>query len=236
MNSFSSLTESISSLEDIECFQFDDTLFVTHWNWDFQQALSFQKKAQVLVQKNRNLKVYIFCNHPHCFTLGRGNERGVEGLKDFDSALEQELKYPLYPIHRGGGLTFHHPGQWIFYPIVALGPNKTLADLMAWMLKAVKDVIREEFGVKDVITANKLMGVWHQRSKLASIGIGVNRLVTEHGLALNILRDSKMFNEIQKVAPCGIAPTTYIALEELVPDKQNLLVAFHDRFIQHITN
>ena len=234
MNPFSALIDLSYDAKNLKAFHSDNTLYVTQWNWDFQKALDFQKKAQELVQSNRKLKVYIFCNHPHCFTMGRGNERGVEGLADFDVEVEKTLNFPLYHIHRGGGITFHHPGQWIFYPIVALGPNNTLDNLMNWMLQSVRDVIREQFGVKDVITANKLMGVWHQRSKLASIGIGINRFVTEHGLALNILRDEKMFEEIQKVSPCGISSNTYIALEELISPTSNLIEEFHNHFVEKI--
>lgn len=244
MNPFEVFIKSLSNFDaiksEIRLEVTDRTLFVTKWNWDFNQALQFQKLAQQFVQKNRHLKVYIFCNHPHCFTMGRGNERGVEGLESFDPCSGPQLSYPLHHIHRGGGLTFHHTGQWIFYPIVALGPEKTLSDLMSWMLTSVRDVIRDEYNISNVITANKLMGVWHQRSKLASIGVGVNRFVTEHGLALNILRDEKMFSEIQKVSPCGISPTTYMALEELLPSHQslsqkNLIESFHHNFIKKIT-
>ena len=96
-----------------ESFVENQTLYLTKWNWDYQDFLIFQKNAQKLVQHNRKLRVYIFCNHPHCFTLGRGNERGRDDLVSFDEKLEIGLKYPLHKIHRGGGISFHFPGQWI---------------------------------------------------------------------------------------------------------------------------
>ncbi|MFT6632593.1 MAG: lipoate-protein ligase B [Bacteriovoracaceae bacterium] len=210
-------------------------LYITKWNWDYQECLLFQKKAQELIRSNRDHKVYIFTNHPHCFTLGRGNERGQNELVDFDPALEERLKFPIHKIHRGGGITFHFPGQWIFYPIVSINQKYSLDDHMCWMLKSVKDILRDEFGLEKAMAAKKLMGVWLGRQKLASIGVGLNRFVTEHGLALNLVQDSKMFDEVKKINPCGINPTTYISLNEVLKNtEENLIQQFHKLYIKKL--
>jgi lipoyl(octanoyl) transferase len=220
--------------KNCESFVSNDTLIVKQWNWKYQEALEFQKEAQKFIQNNRKLKVFIFCNHPHCFTLGRGNERGVEDLITFNEADRNRLKYPVFNIHRGGGITFHYIGQWIFYPIVALGPDNSLGDLMSWVLKSVRDVIQKDFHVEKVITANKLMGVWHEKAKLASIGIGVDRFVTEHGLALNLIWDEEMFSELQKISPCGISPTTYTSLDKIIDKSDDLIEKFHHSFLERV--
>jgi lipoate-protein ligase B len=214
----------------------DNILLVKKWNWEYDQALSFQKKAQSFIQKNRDLKIYIFCNHPHVFTMGRGNERGVEGLVELTDEQENIVKYPIYKIHRGGGITFHYPGQWIFYPIVAVKESYPLDKLTDWMLKSVKEVLTNDLKLEDVICANKLMGVWKNKSKLASIGIGVSKFVTEHGLALNLLNDEDMFNEVKKINPCGIDPTTYITAQSQMEnvDTSTLIEKFHNAFVESI--
>jgi lipoate-protein ligase B len=210
-------------------------LYLTKWNWDYQECLLFQKEAQELIRNNRDHKIYIFTNHPHCFTLGRGNERGQDDLVDFDPALESRLNFPIHRIHRGGGITFHFPGQWIFYPIVSINQKYSLDDHMCWMLKSVKEILRDEFGLEKAMAAKKLMGVWLDRQKLASIGVGLNRFVTEHGLALNLIHDSKMFDEVKKINPCGINPTTYISLDEVIKtDATNLILNFHELYIAAI--
>lgn len=214
---------------------FENTLVIKKWNWDYLIALEFQKACQKMVFKNKKLKVYIFCNHPHCYTLGRGNERGQQDLIDFDFQLEQNLNFNVHKIKRGGGITFHYPGQWIFYPIVALGPQNSLSELMKWMLVSVRDIIANEFGVKDVITANKLVGVWYKKMKLASIGMGADRFITEHGLALNLVYDKLMFDELLKISPCGISPTTYVSLDKiLMTPYEDLVETFHNLFIEKI--
>lgn len=214
----------------------ENILLVKKWNWEYDQALAFQKHAQSFIQNNRDLKIYIFCNHPHVFTMGRGNERGVNGLVELSEEQKSLVKYPIYNIHRGGGITFHYPGQWIFYPIVAIKESYPLDKLTDWMLKSVRDVLTSELGIEKVITANKLMGVWKNKSKLASIGVGLSKFVTEHGLALNLMNDSDMFNEVKKINPCGIDPTTYITAESQLEsvDTSKLIERFHTAFINYI--
>lgn len=209
---------------------FGDILCVTKWNWDYQQALDFQVTAQNFVRENKSKKIYIFCNHPHVFTLGTGNERGDDTLIDFNEAEQTLLPFPLFKIRRGGGITFHYPGQWIFYPIVAINPKNNLQDLMGWMLKQVADVLREEFKVTNILSAKKLLGVWVGRNKIASIGLGANRFVTEHGLALNLQSDKKMFAELKKIHPCGLTATTYIDLES-INHKADNIEKFHQAFL-----
>lgn len=208
----------------------DNILLVKKWNWDYKSCESFQEQAHELVRKNKNLKVYIFCNHPHVFTLGRGNERGDDTLVDFDPGLAARLKFPVQKIHRGGGITFHYPGQWIFYPIVSITPSYTLDDHMCWLLKGVANTLKEDFKIENVMTAKKLMGVWRDRKKLASIGVGVKRFVTLHGLALNLIKDDEMFNELGKINPCGMSHETYQAVDQVISD-DDLIEKFHQTYL-----
>lgn len=209
----------------------ENILMLEYFNWDYIEFLSFQKEAQEFIRKNRKLKIYIFCNHPHCFTLGRGNERGDNSLIDFDLAHTNGLNFPVHKIHRGGGITFHYPGQWIFYPIVSINAQNTLEDHMCWLLKSTSSVIKSNYGVEKVLSAKKLMGIWFEKKKLASIGVGMNRFITEHGLALNLVTDDKMFTELAKINPCGMDSTTYICLDTLLKSPINDLVnAFNQDF------
>lgn len=211
-----------------------NTLLVKKWNWDYEDCLNFQKRSQDLIRQNKDYKIYIFCNHPHCFTLGRGNERGRDDLVSFDTTLISFLKFPVHKIHRGGGITFHYPGQWIFYPIVAINKSYTLDDHMCWLLKSVKNVLKEDFGIEKAMTAKKLMGVWVERQKIASIGVGLNRFVTEHGLALNLIYDEEMFNEVKKTNPCGMSPTTYICANQLIETDAKIIDQFHSTFTKSL--
>lgn len=230
-----SVFSDIEIPNDSEYFVDNDILYLKKWNWDYQNCLDFQEIAQKKILQNRKLKIYIFCNHPHCFTLGRGNERGRDDLVDFNESLSTHLDFPLYKIHRGGGITFHYPGQWIFYPIVSIGQNYTLDEHMCWLLKSVKEVLKNHFKLDGVMATKKLVGVWNERKKLASIGVGLNRFVTEHGLALNLIYDEKMFKELLKINPCGMDSATYVALDRIVEGHKNLLEEFHTEYMKTLT-
>lgn len=209
-------------------------IYVTKWHWDYQDFLHFQMNAQEIIRQHRDYKIFIFCNHPHCFTLGRGNERGRDDLLEFDRSIEKNLSFSLYKIHRGGGITFHYPGQWIFYPIVSINTNYTLDDHLCWLLKSVKNTLKCEFALEKVMATKKLLGVWYERKKLASIGVGLNRFVTEHGLALNLIYDKDMFTELIKVNPCGMDSQTYMSVDQLIGPSENLVQKFHEVYIEMI--
>lgn len=220
---------------EADIFAKDKTLYIKKWDWEFEDCLNFQKSAQVLISKNRSLEVFIFCNHPHVYTLGRGNERGVKDLKEFDLDDSNQLPFRVFKIHRGGGITFHHPGQWIFYPIRAIKESYTLEDHMCWLLKSVATVLKENFKLENVVTAKKLMGVWIDRKKLASIGVGVNRFVTEQGLALNLSFDEQAKLGLQAISPCGMEAEVYTDVSSLIKpiEKRELLEFFHKSFLNY---
>lgn len=227
-----------SSLElpkDCRFENHEDTLYITKWGWDYEDFLSSQKRFQDFVRKNSGAKIYIFTNHPHCFTLGRGNERGNEELIDFDKSVQRSLAFPVFPIHRGGGITYHYPGQWIFYPIQRVTPSYTLHDHMCWLLKLVRDHINETYELKSIAT-QKIMGVWLDKRKLASIGVGLNRFITEHGLAFNLNEDEKMSQELLKINPCGLNSETYTFLNKVLGQPEIELENFHSAILKRLKN
>lgn len=221
--------------KDAQVIEQENSLIITKWNWEFSDCEAFQEECRNYVEKNKNYKFYIFTNHPHVFTLGRGNERGRDDLLDFDESLIDSLPFPLHKIHRGGGITFHYPGQWIAYPIIAVNNSYTLEDHMCWLLKNVKEILSNDFKIDNVITAKKLMGVWKDKKKLASIGVGLKRFVTLHGLALNLEFDEKMFNVLQLINPCGMNSNTYVCADQFV-DGTNLVNKFHEVFLEKLIN
>ena len=56
-----------------------------------------------------------------------------------------------------------------------------------------------------------LTGVWAGSRKIASIGVGVRRWVSMHGLALNVLPCS--LESFRHITPCGIADVEMTCIE-----------------------
>jgi len=225
---------SLKTPESSESYVKDEkTLIIKKWNWDYSEFLKFQTTYQEFVRKNTGARIYIFTNHPHCFTLGRGNERGEDSLLEFDNAIRENLGFPVYDIHRGGGITYHYPGQWIFYPIVRVTPSYSLNDHMCWLLKLVRNHLENEYQIKALAT-QKIMGVWYQKMKIASIGVGLNRFITEHGLAFNLNSDPIMSAELKKINPCGLNSNIYTFLNEVLDKPLIDLEEFHQSIIKSI--
>lgn len=215
----------------------DQVLSIKKWNWEYLNSLECQNHAVDFIKQNRALKIYIFCNHPCLFTVGRGLQKGksssFSNLVEFDPKKVSSV-FPIFNIKRGGGITFHYPGQWIFYPIVALGQSVSLKNLIRKMLMLTKEILESEFGIYGIDINRNFLGLWSNEHKLASVGIGTDRFVTFHGMALNLLRDQKMFTELMKINPCGLNGEIYKCVDDLVEVENNLLEKFHQKFIQRI--
>lgn len=213
------------------------TVVVTKWNWDYGLAHKFQREALKLVQEN-NLRVLICTSHPEVLTNGRGLQKPRKGevlnLVEFNPADHKSLPFPLFQIERGGGLTFHHPGQFIFYPIVKLNPaTLSLSTMMNQIFDFSIDVLKG-WGIEGLNHENKHLGLWYGEKKLASMGIAIEKLTTFHGMALNILENKNMRTALQALNPCGLNADTYTSVEALTTLPSNPLETFQEQFLQRI--
>jgi lipoyl(octanoyl) transferase len=233
LSNFGLTNDNVSSFDE-------RTFIVKKWNWDYEQALNFQKACVALLQDQGQYRVLICCNHPNIFTNGRGLQKAKKGqsleLVDFNPAMSSLLPFPVHQITRGGGLTFHHPGQYIFYPIVKLNP-KTLS--LSKMIDDIFDAARltlESWGIDQLSSENELLGLWRGKNKIASMGIAIDKLTTFHGMALNLYKNDEMKKAMSTLNPCGLNPETYISAEELRPLDKNALEDFHTEFIKRLQN
>lgn len=177
-------------------------------NWgliDYQEALDKQLVLVEKVQKDLSHETIVVCSHPPVVTLGRATEPSdIAGWKG-----------QTYEIQRGGRATYHGPSQLVIYPILDL--NSRGRDLHKY-IRSLENAIIEmllQFGLVGRAEQGAT-GVWVGERKVASIGIGVKRWVTYHGLALNVSFDPQAFRGIN---PCGFQPETMISMEELVGEK-----------------
>ena len=153
--------------------------------------------------------------HPPTITLGRRG--GEDAIHDTTLRLG-DTSYPVevHQVARGGAVTYHAPGQLVIYPIVQLPQlrppigNGPLGDLGRYVrtLEACIVATCAHFGL-ETITREGFSGVWmNDRVKLASIGIGVRRGWTFHGLALNVNPHLEGFELITPCALDGVSMTT----------------------------
>lgn len=201
----------------------NDILIVSKKYWDYEMAHAFQEEMVERVYNFKNESVFIFCNHPSCLTLGKGLQRTKDEiipLVEFNPLLENELEIKVHRIKRGGGITFHHEKQLVFYPIVSL-ENKKLRvfDFLLLILNKTKEVLEEITDIEELNVRVDLLGLWSKQTKLASIGLSAKRFVSYHGLALNLDRDEKVENALGLVFPCGLPGSFYSTINSLSKKK-----------------
>jgi lipoyl(octanoyl) transferase len=148
----------------------------------------------VEIQRSTGLEFLALLEHEAVYTIGRNPDQSSLGV----AAL---LPHPVHVINRGGQATYHGPGQLVAYPIIDL--TRRGRDLHAYLraLESAVIQIADHFGVRSGRVEGKT-GVWVADRKLASIGVGVRKWVTMHGLALNVSPDLSGF---QSITPCGLA-------------------------------
>ncbi|MDK2922118.1 MAG: lipoyl(octanoyl) transferase [Desulfonauticus sp.] len=195
---------------------------------DYEQALSLQLDyhQEVLAGKE---EVLLLLEHLPVITLGRHG--GEENLLLPQNILE-EKGIKLVKSSRGGNITCHFPGQVVAYPIFRLSKRPGGIKRFFWDLEEVilQTLLTYEIKARRI---QGLSGVFVGEKKIASIGIGVKKWVSYHGLALNVTEDLSVFRYIN---PCGLGrQMTSIYLESkykpsLKQVKEDLLNGFKKVF------
>lgn len=139
----------------------------------------------------------ILCEHPAVLTLGRMTK--AESFLFHRDLIEAD-GIDIQTVDRGGDVTLHAPGQLIIYPIINLAHyGKDLKKYMIFLENVAVDLLLD-FGIlAERIEGQR--GVFVGGKKIISIGVGLKKWVTYHGIGINISTDLKLFRWIK---PCGL--------------------------------
>lgn len=153
--------------------------------------------------------VLLLLEHPPVVTIGRF--RGEEDLLIPREILARD-GIAVFHTSRGGGITYHGPGQLVGYPILDLKEIGLGVREYIWKLEAVIIRLFLTLGIQGHRVAN-YPGVWVGEKKVCSIGIHVSHYVTMHGFALNVSNDLRYFEYIK---PCGIDSKVMTSVSKLL--------------------
>ena len=206
--------------------------------WDLQQELL---KEVIGIKRERRKTggeakhYFLFCEHPHVYTLGRSGNK--ENLLLNDQELE-EHNIDYYKINRGGDITYHGPGQVVGYPILDL--DCFFTDIHKFVRYIEEAVIRllADYGLNgDRIEGYS--GVWFKATngkpdrKICAVGIHLSRWVTMHGFAFNVNTDLSYFSHI---VPCGITDKAVTSLSEELGGKKIDMQAIKQGLSRHFSD
>ena len=172
----------------------------------YLEAMKWMENRVQSLQKGEASPCVWFLEHPPLYTLGsRGKDEDI-----FSSA-----KLPVFKSGRGGQVTYHGPGQRIVYLMIDLKSHyedirRYVHAVEGWIINTL-----HYFGVKGERREGRV-GIWVQKegrdSKIAALGVRVQKWVTSHGFALNLSPDLKAYDDI---IPCGLSQYGVTSLQDL---------------------
>jgi lipoyl(octanoyl) transferase len=174
----------------------------------FPLAWLWQRQLQGrLLADPKGPEALLLLQHPPCYTLGRG---ASQAFLRFDP---QEPPAPLHRIDRGGEVTHHLPGQLVLYPVLNLLRHGGDLHLYLRELEGVVIDVLAALGLAGERIPG-LTGVWLEGRKLAAIGVGARRWISQHGLALNVDCPLEGF---ESIVPCGLEDRAVGRLSDWLP-------------------
>ncbi|MFK0569688.1 lipoyl(octanoyl) transferase LipB [Endozoicomonas sp.] len=124
---------------------------------------------------------------------------------------------PVIQVDRGGQVTYHGPGQLVFYFLMDIrrkrsGPRAVVS--------ALEDAVIEMLAGFGIEAHNKpdAPGVYVNGAKIAALGLRFRKMCSYHGLSLNVDMDLEPFNRIN---PCGYAGLDVVDMASVLGNVDN---------------
>lgn len=183
---------------------------------DYKEALDIQE-ALLTRCKNGADDTLLLLEHPPVLTMGVRAEASNIYLTQ-EQLDENNVK--VYPVNRGGDVTYHGPGQIVGYPIFNLQRHgKDIKDFVKKIQDVFIHLLQKEFAITAHSEKDKYTGVWVGNDKITAIGIAVRHWVSMHGFAFNVNTDLSHFLWIN---PCGLTGRGVTSLQKLTGHKQDM--------------
>ena len=169
----------------------------------YEDSLELMKELQAKRINDEIIDTLIFLQYPEIVTVGpRARNDGIKPPSD----------YPSFPVDRGGGLTWHGPGQLVAYPIFKwnLGDENSVAQIISKLERWVIGTLLE-LKINSSID-ERMQGVWVDGKKISSIGLSFLRWTSRHGLTINYDTPE---SRVELLSGCGLDAQTTTSLSRL---------------------
>ena len=161
---------------------------------EYNKAIKYLEARLDKIKEGKAKELIWILEHNDIYTAG-------SSYKD-DEILDKKIK--LIKTNRGGKITWHGPGQIIFYFLIDL--TKRNKDIRNFLTVIENSIIKslKEYNIT-TFSDRKNIGIWIKKrnstKKIAAIGIRVKKWIAYHGFSLNINNDIEKY---KKIIPCGI--------------------------------
>ena len=192
---------------------------------EYNKAINFlERKLSNMKEKKKPDLIWVL-EHPEVYTAGTSFSKS--------EILDNSIN--LVRTNRGGKITYHGPGQRIFYFVIDL--NKKKKDIRKF-INIIENTIIEtlkEYKINSFTDRNNV-GIWvndkNKVKKIAAIGIRVSKWIAFHGFSININND---LSKYKKIIPCGIKDKGVTNLKSIkIQDYKELNNKIIDNFIKNL--
>lgn len=162
----------------------------------YREVWTLQHLVHEAVREGREPDTWIFVEHTPVVTLGRQAKRD-NLLQSREALLARGVD--VVEIERGGDVTYHGPGQLVVYPIRKMERFREVVPLVRSLEGAVINLCAR-FGIRAERWSGHA-GVWAGRNQICAVGLAIQRMVSLHGIALNV---STQLDYDRLIVPCGL--------------------------------
>ena len=170
---------------------------------EYHEAFLLMKNLQNQRMNDEIIDTMLILEHPEIVTIGpRARNDGITAPPS----------YPTYSVDRGGGLTWHGPGQIVVYPIFKwdFPGESSVAKIITLIEQWVIDSLAN-FEI-NCDRDERMQGVWLDGYKICSIGLSFLRWTSRHGFTINLNTPE---NRVENLAGCGLESSTTTCLQRL---------------------
>ena len=193
----------------------------------YEDALKLMEKRLIKVNKKNTKDLIWVLEHEEVYT-------GGTSYSD-DEILDKSIR--IFKTNRGGKITYHGPGQLIFYFVIDLKKRKK--DIRKF-INIIEKTIIETLKIYKIETFadKKNIGIWYNDKssikKVAAIGLRISKWVAYHGFSINI---NTKLDKYDSIIPCGIREKGVISLKKINDqDYSNLDNLLIKNFITNLKN
>ena len=177
----------------------------------YKDAIAQLEARLKLVDENEGNELIWILEHEPIYTAGTSYSK--------NDIIDESIN--IYETNRGGKITYHGPGQLMFYFVIDLrNKKKDIRKFISIIENSIIETLRE-FKI-ECHADKKNIGIWFDNNgtpeKVAAIGVRVSKWIAYHGFCLNIKND---LDPYKKIVPCGIRDKGVTNLEKISKVKFN---------------
>ena len=171
----------------------------------YENALKLMEMRLLDINENNSNELIWILEHPGVYTAGTSYQK--------NEIIDKSIN--VLKTNRGGKITYHGPGQLIFYFVINLKKRKkNIRNFISIIEKTIIDTLK--FYKIKTFADKKNIGIWYNENshikKVAAIGVRVSKWIAYHGFSINI---NNNLDKYKAIIPCGIKDRGLTTLKQI---------------------